>query len=171
MNAVHDERGLTDVSQVRETIACKFLPVAKRCHLSSGHRRSGTRVPILFALRKPFDEGCTSCLARLGRRKEDLLQKRISSKIRIGEVLCQAGFLEKHDVLSSARCGADEDHPANDRGTILRHLLRDHSAQRESEDIAGRHAQSIQEGQSVLGHAGDCWGHWACGASDAGVVE
>jgi hypothetical protein len=128
MNAVHDERGLTDVSQVRETIACKFLPVAKRCHLSSGHRRSGTRVPILFALRKPFDEGCTSCLARLGRRKEDLLQKRISSKIHIREVFCQAGFLETHDVLSAAGCRADEDHPANDRGTTLRHLLRDHSA-------------------------------------------
>src|SRR5262249_7976030 len=52
-----------------------------------------------------------------------------------------------------------------------RQLLRDHSAERVSEDVAYRHAKTIQKGQSVSRHAGDCRRYRARGASDAGVVE
>jgi hypothetical protein len=51
-------------------------------------------------------------------------------KCRIPEVPGQARFLEVHDVFSPSRSGADEDHPAKHRGAVLRHLLRDHPAER-----------------------------------------
>src|SRR5262249_55550171 len=62
-------------------------------------------------------------------------------------------------------------HLAKDRGTILHHLLRDHPAKREAEDVAASQAQAIQECQSVLRHAGHCFGHCTAGSTDACVIE
>jgi hypothetical protein len=59
---------------------------------------------------------------------------------------------------------------ANDGRTILRYPLRDHSAKRKSENIAGFYLQSRKEGQNVLSHAGNGCRHRSCGASPAGVV-
>jgi hypothetical protein len=53
----------------------------------------------------------------------------------------------------------------------LRHLLRDHSAQREPENVASRKAQTLEERERMRCHAGYRLRHLSGGPSDSGVVE
>jgi hypothetical protein len=54
---------------------------------------------------------------------------------------------------------------------VSRHLLRDHSAERESEDVAGGHAQAVQEIQRMRRHTGHrCW-HLTGGPAYTSVIE
>ena len=80
-------------------------------------------------------------------------------------------LFEVHDVLAAARRGTDEDQTPKDRGTVEHHLLGDHAAERESEDIARSHAESVEERDDMLRHAGDGCRHGARRAAHAGVVE
>src|SRR5262249_3070716 len=87
MDTVHDEDWLTDALEVREALAREMLPVTKRRHLGGGNLGSGGGLPILLPLREPSNKGLACCLARLCQRKEDLRQDRVSSKLRIPEVV------------------------------------------------------------------------------------
>ena len=78
---------------------------------------------------EPLDEGRTRILARLRRRKEDLLQDRVSFEVGITEILSEDGLIEVHDVFSTSGCRADEDHAPKNGGAILCHLLRNHAAE------------------------------------------
>ena len=71
----------------------------------------------------------------------------------------QARLLELHDVFAAAGGSPDEQHPVNDRGTLLSHQLCDHPAEREPEDVAAGDAQFVQEIQRMRRHSGDCGGH------------
>ena len=76
-----------------------------------------------------------------------------------------------HDVFAASRRGADEDHPAKHRRPILRDLLGDHPSQGESEDVADRHTQTVEEGERMRRHPLNRVGDVARGPSDARVVE
>ena len=80
-------------------------------------------------------------------------------------------LLEVHDVFAASRRGADEDHPAKHRWPILRDLLSDHSSEGESEDIADRHTETVEEGKCVRRHSLNRVRNLAGRASDARVVE
>jgi len=80
-------------------------------------------------------------------------------------------FFRVHDVFATSRRGADEDHPAKHRRPILRDLLSDHPAQGESEDVAGHHAETVEESKRMCRHSLNRVGDVAGGRSDAGVVE
>jgi len=69
------------------------------------------------------------------------------------------------------RRGADEDHTPEDGWMVEHHLLSDHAAERESEDIARVHADSVEKRDDVLRHACDGRRHGASRAPHAGVVE
>ena len=125
-----------DTLEIGEAGPGELLPLTKRRDLRAGDIRSRWRVEILCALGKPLDKRSASRLARRCRGKEDLLQHGVSLERRITEVPRQTRFFEVHDVLAAARGGPDENHPAEDRGAVERHLLRDHSAERESEHVA-----------------------------------
>src|SRR5207245_3523054 len=111
-------------------------------------------VEILVSLGQPHDKGCTRRLARRRRRKEDLLQHCVSLQGRITAVPCQTRFLKVHDVLTAARRGPDENYPAENRAAILRHLLCDHSAERESDHVTAVHSQAVQEVQRMRRQSG-----------------
>src|SRR6476620_4010832 len=111
MEALHDQCRVTQASQVREALAGGALPLPERGNLRLGSVRPGGRVAVLLSLHQSRDEGLASRLARARRREEDLLQNGIAAILRILEVLCEARFLEVHDVLSAAGSRADEDHP------------------------------------------------------------
>ena len=81
--------------------------------------------------------------------KKIFLQDGIAAIPRILEVLCEARFLEVHDVLSAARSRADEDHPPKDRRTVLRDLLGDHAAEGETEDVALRQTEPVEKSHDV----------------------
>jgi hypothetical protein len=66
-------------------------------------------------------------LVRLRRREEQLLKNPVTLKLRIGKMLGEAGLLKMHDVFAAPRCRADENHPAEERRSIERHLLRHHA--------------------------------------------
>ena len=76
-----------------------------------------------------------------------------------------------HDVFAASRRSADEDHPAKHRRPILRNLLSDHPSEGESEDVAGRHTETVEEGKRMRRHSLNRVGDVAGGPSDAGVVE
>src|SRR5438093_199438 len=78
--------------------------------------------------------------------EEDLLQDGIATILRILDVLREARFLEMHDVLAAARSRAHEDHTMNDRRSVLGHLLRDHTSERETENVAGFYSKSVKKG-------------------------
>jgi hypothetical protein len=59
-----------------------------------------------------------------------------------------------HDVVAAARGGAHENHPAEDRRSIAHHLLRDHAAERESDDVATVDPDRVQKIQRVRRHLG-----------------
>ena len=52
-----------------------------------------------------------------------------------------------------ARCGSDQDEFANELWTVERDLLRDHSADRETEKIHLRQSETIDERFRILRHA------------------
>ena len=54
------------------------------------------------------------------------------------DVLREARLFQVHDVLAATRSRTDEDHATNDRRSVLGHLLRDHTAEGEAENVAGR---------------------------------
>jgi hypothetical protein len=56
-------------------------------YLRLSDRRTRHRLPIRLALAQAFDEGGTGRLARLRRRKEDLLQHRVALKLGIAGIL------------------------------------------------------------------------------------
>ena len=80
-------------------------------------------------------------------------------------------LFEVHDVFTATRGGADQDQAPKDRWTVEHHLLGDHSAKRESEDIARPHTETIEESGGMLRHACNGRRHGARRAPDAGVVE
>src|SRR6266513_175600 len=110
-------------------------------------------------------------MARARRREEDFLEHSIAGVPRILEVLCEARFLEVHDVLSAAGSRADEDHPPKDRRTVRRDLLRDHAAEGETEDVALRQTEPVEKSHDVRSHSGYCLKHLAARAPDARSVE
>ena len=119
---------MQDALEVREALTGKLLPVSKGCHLGLGDRRSRYRLTVIGALAEPLDEGRTCLLARFRRRTKDLLQDCVSVEVGIAEIPSEAGLMEVHDVLSPSGCGANKDHAPENRGAVLRHLLRDHAA-------------------------------------------
>src|SRR6516162_3454007 len=171
MDAVNNKDWLADAFQVREALARELLPVMKRGHLGPGHLPPGARLPVLLSLRKPSNECLPGCLARRGRRKEYFLQDRVSSKLRVVEVLRQTRFFEVHDVFSSSRSSTHKDHSPKDRRALLRHLLCDHTAKRESEDVTGRYTQAVQKTQGMHRHAGHSFRHLAAGSAHACAFE
>jgi len=87
-------------------------------------------------------------------------------KLGIAEIPREARFIEAHDVLAAPGRRADEDHSPKDGGPVLRHLLRDHAAERETENVAGFESEAVQERQRMLRHSGDRVGHIAGGPSE-----
>src|SRR6202044_3560827 len=102
-------------------------------------------VPVLTSSRKPFDERTSRRLARRRRREEYLLQHRVSFEGGIAQVPGQNRLFQGHNVFTATRRGPHENHPAEDRRAIPHHLLRHHSAKRESEDVAVVQSQAVQE--------------------------
>jgi len=145
------------------------VPEGRQLRLSNGGPRH--RLPILFAEDEPFDERRTRRLARFRRCKENLLQDRVSLKLGISEMFGEARLIEVHDVLAASRRRAHEDYSAKDRGTIQRHLLRDHAAEREAENVDGREAKPVQKGQGMLCHASDRIRHLARRSSETCAFE
>src|SRR5215831_11370062 len=86
-------------------------------------------------------------------------------------MLREARLLEMHDVLPSAGRCAHQDHSVNDRRSVLGHLLRDHTAERETENVAALDTEPIEEGQRMLGHLGHGLWCFTTRAADPGVVE
>src|SRR5690242_3860585 len=109
MEALHDQCGVTHASQVGEALASEALPLAEGGYLRLGHVRPGGRVAVVLSLHQSRDERLPSRLARGRRREEDFLEDGVAAIPRILEVLCEARFLEVHDVLAAARSRADED--------------------------------------------------------------
>jgi len=58
-----------------------------------------------------------------------------------------------HDVFAAPGRRAHQDHSAKDRGSIQRHLLGDHSSERETEDVAAAKLQRIEKCERMLCHA------------------
>jgi hypothetical protein len=54
---------------------------------------------------------------------------------------------------------------------VLRHLLRDHAAERESEDVAGGYLECVQKGEGMTRHPGNRVGHLTRRPSHARAVE
>src|SRR5262249_47313824 len=136
MEALHNQGWVMYAFQVDEALAGVALPLAKSGYLRLGNVRPGGRVAVVLSLHQSRDERLASSLARGRRCEEDLLEHGIAAIPRILERLYEARFLEVHDVLAATRSRADEDHPTNDRRTVLRYLLGDHSAEGETKDIA-----------------------------------
>jgi hypothetical protein len=93
--------------------------------------------------------------------RRNLLQHGISLERGITEVPGQTRFVQVHDVFAAARRGANENHPAEDRGAVPRHLLRDHSAQGESKHVAVAQSQAVKEIEPMRRHPRDCVRHRA----------
>ena len=135
VEALHDQCGVTQASQVREALAGEALPLAERGNLRlatfgpEGGSRSSFRCISLAMNASP-----AAWLVRVGVKK--IFSRRRSRVPRILEVLGEARFFEVHDVLAAARRRTDEDHPTKDRRPVLRDLLGDHAAEREPEDVA-----------------------------------
>src|SRR5258708_4171440 len=107
MEALHDQRGMTDALQVGKALARIALPLAKRGQLCAGNVRPGGRLAPFLALHQSRDERRGGGLARGRRREEDLLQDGKPAILRILEVLREARLLEVHDVLAAPRSRAD----------------------------------------------------------------
>ena len=159
MNSIHDERRLADCRQVGEAPARRLFPISKRRHLSLRHSGSGHGFPVVFPLQQPIDEGFASRLARFSRSEKDLLQHSIAFEARVLERLRQARFLQVHDVFTSSRSCSDKDQFPKNRRTVQSHLLSDHAAQRESENITSLEPQAIKKSKRVLGHTRHCLRH------------
>src|SRR5439155_7154081 len=136
-----------------------------------GHVWPGGRVVVVLSLHQSRDEGLARRLARARRREEDFLEHGIAGVPRILEVFGEARFFEVHDVLAAARSRADEDHPTNDRRTVLRHVLGDHAAERETEDVAPVEVEAVEKGHDVRRHSGHRLRHLSARTPDARVVE
>jgi hypothetical protein len=76
-----------------------------------------------------------------------------------------------HDVFAASRSGRNQNHSPNDGGSILRHLLRDHSPEREAKDITAGQTHPVQECQCVLRHPGDRPRYRPRGPPDASILE
>ena len=118
MNSIYDERRLADCRQVGEAFARMLLPIPKRRHLSLRHISSGNRLPVVFPLKQPINEGLTSRLARFSRSEKDLLQHSIAFEARVLERLRQTRFIQVHDVFTSSRSCSDKDQFPKNRGTV-----------------------------------------------------
>jgi hypothetical protein len=148
-----------------------FFPFSKGRDLGLSYGWPGNGLAILPTLHQPFDESCAGRLARLCRREEQPLQNSIARKFRIGEMLGKAGHLEMHDVLTAPRRRTHENHPAEGRRSIKRHLLRNHAAQGKSEDVADLKAKAIEECQRVSRHSADRLRHRTGRSAEPGAFE
>src|SRR5439155_5108812 len=70
-----------------------------------------------------------------------------------------------------SRCGSDQDEFVNELRTVERDLLRDHSADRETEKIDLRQFETIDERFRVLRHACKGRRHFAGRTRDTRIVE
>src|SRR6267154_1766244 len=162
---------MTNSLQIGEALARETLPLAKRRQLCGANVRPRGRLAVVLSLHQSCDECRASSLARCRWSEEDLLQNCIALILRILDVFRQARLLEMHDVLAAARSRADEDHVTNDRRSVLGHLLGEHTAKGETEDVAGRDTEAVEEGQDVPGHFGHRLGYIPGRAPDARVVK
>jgi hypothetical protein len=171
MDAIDDEHRLSDRVQFGETLPCNFFPFPKGRHLGLSYGWAGNGLAILLTLHQPCDESRAGGLTRLCRREKQLLQYRIAFKFRIGEMPGKVGLLEVHDVLATPRRRAHENHPAENRRPIDRHLLRHHAAQGKSKDVADLKAKAIEECQRVIRHSADRLRHCAGGSAKPGAFK
>src|SRR6266576_1584095 len=171
LEALHNQRGMTNALQVGKALARQPLPLAKRGQLCACNVRPGGRLAVFSSLHQSRDERLAGGLARRRRREEDLLQDGKPAMLRILEVLREARLLEVHDGLAAARSRADEDHTTKDRRPVLGHLLGDHTTEREPEHVAGLYAKPVEKGHGVFCHSGNRLRDVAGGTPNAGVVE
>ena len=68
-------------------------------------------------------------------RKEELHQHLVAGEAGILEDPPELRLLQVHDVLTTLRGGADQQHLADEGGALERDLLRDHAAEGEAEQI------------------------------------
>ena len=171
MDAVNDERRMSDGSDFREALSRDAFPITERRHLRIGDRRSRDPVEVFFPLGQSFDERGSSRLAARSQREENLLEDAVALVRWILEMCREPRLFEVHDVFTATRGSAGQDQAPKDRRTLQHHVLGDHAAERKSEDIARSQAETIEEGGGMLRHARNGRRHGARRAPDAGVVE
>ena len=127
---MHDQSGLADPRQHRIAV-CRGngAPFADRLHLSACRRLGDWRIAVPGAKVEPFNIGSPRGLAGLAGREE----RPHEQGDRIAQLLDRK-FGEGH-AFSAPRSRAQQDHPPNHVPMILRQLLGDHTAERESHDV------------------------------------
>jgi hypothetical protein len=93
MDAIDDEHRMSDRVQIGEALTHKWFPFPKGRHLGLSYGWPGNRLAIPLTLHKSLDESRAGSLTRLCRREEQLLQYRITLKLRISKMLGIAAFL------------------------------------------------------------------------------
>ena len=171
VDAIDDEHRMSDRVQIGEALPRELLPFPKGRDLGLSHGWAGNRLAIPLTLHQSFDESRAGSLTRLCRREEQLLQHRIALKFRIGEMPGEIGFFEVHDVLAAPRRRTHENHPAENRRSIERHLLRHHTAQGKSKDVTEFKTKAIEECQRVSRHSADRLRHRAGGSAKPGAFK
>src|SRR6266446_5620794 len=135
--SAHDQRRLLDVLQIREALSWVRAPLADGSNLGWRNLVADWRIAVLSPREVTLQECSASRLARLRISKEDF-QPQV-----FGWVVGRAKDCRRlrGDValaisrLMVTRGGPDQDELANQVRTIERDLLRDHSADRETEKI------------------------------------
>ena len=135
VDAIDDERGLMVAPEIAEAGPRRLLPLTERHHLRGCDARHGCGVEVLCALCKPLDK-CSA--GRLARRRQRAKKSfcNTANPVSVGSARCArlgsrvSWCLRRHAGLSRPEsCGERS-------RAVLSHLLHDHAAEREPEDVA-----------------------------------
>src|SRR6266403_2003197 len=171
--SVHDQRWLLDVLQIREALSGVRAPFADGGDLGRHNLVADRGIAVLSARKVALQEGSASRLTLLRISKEDFQPQvlgwvvgRAKDRRRLwGDVALAISRVK------ITRGGPDQDELANQIRTVECDLLRDHSADRETEKIDLRQSETIDERFRVLRHTCKGRRHFAGRARDARIIE
>src|SRR5580700_5521250 len=157
--SVHDQSRLLDILQIREPLSGVRAPFANGGNLGR-HDLVADRGIAVLTRKVALQEGSPSRLTLLRISKEHF-QPQVLGWV-VGRAKDRGRFWGDVTLPISrvmiTRGGPDQDELANQVRTVERDLLRDHSADRETEKIDLRQSETIDEGFRVLRHT--CKGRW-----------
>jgi len=171
--SVHDQRWLLDVLQIREALSGVRAPFADGGDLGRHNLVADRGIAVLSARKVALQEGSASRLTLLRISKEDFQPQvlrwvvgRAKDRRRLWRDVALA-----ISGLKITRGGPDQDELANQVRTVERDLLRDHSADRETQKIDLPQSDTIDERFRVLRHACKGRRHFAGRTRDTRIIE